>query len=78
MPTITEKARDGRSQILDLGDVEVVMSIKTWAMVANIGLSTAKRLLARGEGPALVRLSPGRVGVTAGSHARWLAERTET
>jgi len=44
MPTITQKAADGRSTIVDLGDtVDVVMSVREWARVASLGLSTAKR-----------------------------------
>lgn len=75
MPTITDQARDGRSRILDLGDVEIVMSIRAWAAVIGVGYSSAKRMFREGDGPARVRLSRHRVGVTASAHARWLRSR---
>ena len=75
MPTITEKASDGTSTILDLGDVEVVLSIRAWAAVIGVGYSSAKRMLANGDGPVKVRLSRNRVGVTASAHRTWLASR---
>jgi predicted DNA-binding transcriptional regulator AlpA len=75
MPTITDNARDGRSQILDLGDVEIVMSIRAWAAVIGVGYSTAKKIMREGDGPVKVRLSQHRVGVTASAHKAWLRSR---
>lgn len=54
-----------------------VLTIRQWATLAGIGYSNAKRLLAEGQGPRKVRLSPGRTGITLGDHRRWLAERAE-
>jgi len=77
MPTITQKAADGRNTIVDLGDsVDVVMSVREWAQVANLGYSTAKRLMAAGDGPRKTRLTRHRVGVAVSSHNAWIAERT--
>ena len=78
MPQIIERGRnDARSYIVEAGDAEIVMSIRTWAAVASIGYSTAKKILASGNGPKKTRLSAGRIGITVSAHKRWLAERTE-
>ena len=75
MPQIVEK---DRSYILELDDgVEIVMSVRQWAQVANLGYSTAKRLMANGDGPKKTRLTRNRIGITASSHKAWLDERTD-
>ena len=77
MPTITMKKADGTSTIVDLGDtIDVIMSVREWARVANLGYSTAKRLMAHGDGPLKTVLSRGRVGIAVSSHNEWVRERT--
>jgi hypothetical protein len=78
MPQIIDEK--GHRRVLELldDDVEIVMTVKQWAAVASLGLSTAKRLLANGDGPRKTRLTMHRIGITASSHAKWLRERTET
>jgi predicted DNA-binding transcriptional regulator AlpA len=76
MPRIHEQGRRRVLELLD-DDVEIVMSVRQWAQVANLGYSTAKRLMASGDGPKKTRLTMHRIGITASSHAAWLAERTE-
>ncbi len=77
MPQILEQ--QGRSRVLELldDDVEIVMSVRQWAQVANLGYSTAKALLRNGDGPKKTKLTRHRIGITASSHAAWLRERTE-
>jgi hypothetical protein len=43
--------QQGRSRVLELldDDVEIVMSVRQWAQVANLGYSTAKALLRNGD-----------------------------
>ena len=77
MPQIIERGRNNTSHIRDLAGAEIVMSVKQWAIVANIGYSTAKRLLRNGNGPKKTRLTQHRIGITTSAHAAWLAERTE-
>jgi hypothetical protein len=77
MPTITMKKADGTSTIVDLGDtVDVVMTVREWARVASLGLSTAKRLLASADGPLKTVLSRGRIGIAVSSHNAWVRDRT--
>jgi hypothetical protein len=75
---IVEKSGGRDRHIIDTQDAEVVLSIRAWAAVSSLGYSTAKKILAAGEGPRVTRLSAGRIGVRMSEHQRWLAERTET
>jgi hypothetical protein len=56
-------------------DDDLVMSIREWCRRNNISLPTAKRLIARGEGPELIKLSPNRIGITFGADRAWKAQR---
>jgi hypothetical protein len=76
MPQIAQQGRRRVIELLD-DDVEIVMSVRQWAQVANLGYSTAKRLLANGNGPKKTRLTLYRIGITASAHKAWLRERTE-
>jgi len=58
-------------------DAEIVLSIRQWALMANLGYSTAKKVLREGNGPRKTRLTMHRVGITLSSHREWLRERTE-
>jgi predicted DNA-binding transcriptional regulator AlpA len=49
-----------------------VLTIRQWSQLANISTRTAKRLFKSGTGPARVRLSPGRVGISVAAHKAWL------
>ena len=54
---------------------DYVMSFTCWCALANISLSTGKRLCARGRGPRLTRTSERRKGVTFADHRAWLEQR---
>ncbi len=78
MPRILEQGRRRILELLD-DDVEIVMSVRQWAQVANLGYSTAKRLMASGDGPKKTRLTSGiallwggQASVRSRSHAAWL------
>jgi hypothetical protein len=51
------------------------MSFKQWYERAGISKATAWRLLSRGEGPELIKLSPKLRGVTYDADRRWRAAR---
>jgi predicted DNA-binding transcriptional regulator AlpA len=53
-----------------------VISISEWATLAGFSHATAKREIAAGRGPRLLRLSPRRRGVRLSDHVKWLDERT--
>jgi predicted DNA-binding transcriptional regulator AlpA len=52
-----------------------VLRLPEWAAMARISLRTARRLMASGDGPKVVRLSSRRFGVTVAAHKAWLAAR---
>jgi hypothetical protein len=54
-----------------------VLRLREWAQLASVSLRTARRILASGSGPATVRLSARRRGVSVGAHRAWLASRQE-
>jgi predicted DNA-binding transcriptional regulator AlpA len=53
-----------------------VLTVAQWAGLCGFSVRTAKRLLARGDGPPRVRLSAGRVGITVAAHKAWLEKRS--
>ena len=58
--------------------VTKVMTFSEVAEAAGISLSTLRREIARGAGPAVVSLSPRRKGVRSSDYHRWLYSRTST
>ena len=55
-----------------------VLMLSEFAIMAGISLVTLRRLIARGEGPAVTKLSTRRLGVRV-NHARaWLDSRTSS
>ena len=54
-----------------------ILSLRETAEWAGISLATLRRLIQRGEGPLVTRLSERCVGVRAVHLAAWLDERTD-
>jgi hypothetical protein len=52
-----------------------VLTLREWARLNRISLRTARRILASGTGPTVVRLSPQRIGITVGANKRWQQSR---
>jgi predicted DNA-binding transcriptional regulator AlpA len=52
-----------------------VLTVAQWAELTGISTRTAKRLLARGDGPRRVKLSANRIGIPLGAHRAWLQAR---
>ena len=76
MPTIITKKANGTSMIVDVGTADAIMSVREWAALCGLGLSTAKRLMAAADGPCKTVLSRGRVGIAVSSHNAWVRDRT--
>ena len=57
-------------------DDDVVMSFKAWCRRNDISPATARRIINRGDGPKITRLSPNRIGVTYANDRAWKAART--
>jgi hypothetical protein len=52
-----------------------VLTLREWARLNRVSLRTARRILASGTGPTVVRLSPQRIGITVGANKRWQKSR---
>ena len=52
-----------------------VLTLREWAALNGFSFMTGKRLIARGDGPVTIQLSPRRVGVRVIDNARWQAAR---
>ena len=53
-----------------------VLTLRQWADINGFSLATARRILGRGEGPPLLKLSLRRVGVKESANAAWQQSRT--
>jgi predicted DNA-binding transcriptional regulator AlpA len=52
-----------------------VLTLAQWAALNSISSTTAKRLLAAGQGPKVVQLSERRIGIREADNAAWQAAR---
>jgi predicted DNA-binding transcriptional regulator AlpA len=56
---------------------DLILSRVQTADLINTSTDTLDRLVARGEGPPRIRISPRRVGHPLGACRRWLAQRVQ-
>jgi hypothetical protein len=52
-----------------------VLTLFEWCALNRIGVRTGRRLLATGNGPKVVQLSPHRIGITIRANREWQAAR---
>lgn len=52
-----------------------IMSFAQWCELLGISAATGRRILARGEGPPVIRLSERRIGIDAHDNDSWLSSR---
>jgi hypothetical protein len=52
-----------------------VMTFDEWCCLNHFSIATGKRIIKAGKGPAFVRLSERRKGVTVAENRRWQASR---
>jgi predicted DNA-binding transcriptional regulator AlpA len=52
-----------------------VLSLREAAALNGISWMTLKRLIARGDGPRILQISPKRIGIRVIDNARWQAAR---
>jgi hypothetical protein len=53
-----------------------VLSFRDWCRVNSFSPATGGRILASGDGPPVVQLSPRRIGIKESANAAWQAART--
>ena len=69
-----EAAVSQQTAVSGLDDMRVI-SLKDSAQIAGVSLATLRRRIDAGDGPAIVRMSPRRIGVRAGELRKWLGGR---
>ena len=52
-----------------------VLTFSEWCRLNRISGRTGRRILASGDGPTVVLLSPQRIGITVGANKRWQQSR---
>ena len=52
-----------------------LLSPREWCALCGISERTGRRIMALGEGPPIVRLSPQRYGIRVADNAKWQASR---
>jgi len=53
-----------------------VLSFLDWCWLNGISPATGRRILKSGQGPAITRLSPRRIGITLANNTAWQAARS--
>src|SRR6516165_3776788 len=53
-----------------------VLTFREWCALNGIGLRTARRIIDGPDSPAIVRLSPRRIGITIRANREWQARRS--
>jgi hypothetical protein len=56
---------------------DAVMSFAAWCALNDISQPTGRRLIKRGDGPEIIRLSPKRIGITVKADREWKAKRVQ-
>jgi hypothetical protein len=56
-------------------DDDEVIPLSRWAEINSLSIKTAKRLIAAGDAPEMIRLSPNRVGITRRADREWKRRR---
>ena len=55
-----------------------VLTIKQWCALNGFSVPTGNRVLARGDGPPTIQLSPRRKGIRVGDNRRWQESRVRS
>lgn len=63
------------SDIVSYIEGDRVLSLAEWYQLNGFSRATAQRLIARGEGPRIIRLSARRIGIRVSDHRAWQASR---
>lgn len=54
-----------------------VLTLAEVARALGVSVASVRRLISRGEGPPVVRVTPRRLGIREADLERWLLSRTE-
>jgi len=54
------------------------MTLRQWADLNSLGYSSARRILASGQGPKITQLSERRIGIRVADNDKWQATRVRS
>jgi predicted DNA-binding transcriptional regulator AlpA len=52
-----------------------ILTVREWAQLNSLGLPTARRIIAAGDGPKITQLTVGRIGIREDHAAEWQNSR---
>jgi predicted DNA-binding transcriptional regulator AlpA len=70
-----EREEKARQRAIEVDNEHHVLALQEWCEINGISKATGRRILNSGDGPAVVQLSPRRVGVTVAANRQWQATR---
>jgi hypothetical protein len=76
-PTSSPAIIDTAAIAQELG-CDRIMSFEVWCLLANVSVSTGKRIIKAGRGPKLTHMSERCQGVRVSHHHEWLDECSST
>jgi hypothetical protein len=71
-----QSRQEARTQALHHDNEHSVLSFLQWCALNGFSPATGRRLIAKDKGPAIIRLSERRIGVTIGANRQWQEART--
>jgi predicted DNA-binding transcriptional regulator AlpA len=74
-PAEAERRRRQSAQDAARDHRDRVLTFRMWCAVNGFSLATGRRIVARGDGPRIIRLSPRRLGIRESDNAAWQAAR---
>jgi hypothetical protein len=67
--------RQRREEERDHHSADQVLSFHQWCALIGVSVATGRRIIASGNGPIVIQLSPRRIGITVADNRRWLETR---
>lgn len=73
-----ERLKHALDAPLSVSHDDQVLTFFEWCQLNRFSERTGRRLINGPNGPAVLRLSPRRLGITVGANRRWQAARKQT
>lgn len=71
-----EQERRNAQRVRSLAEQQV-LTFKEWCALNRISERNGRRVISGGHGPAVIHLSPRRIGISVGANADWQAARSK-
>ena len=73
-----QQVREVQQLLLTAVHPQQVMTLRQWADLNSLGYSSARRILASGQGPKITQLSERRIGIRVADNDKWQATRVRS